>query len=202
MVVGSGLRYEANAQNPTRARTESGREVLLYPDGTWKYAEVATREPTRPGAFNRPATADKAVTSQKVAFKIWIDQSKWKESRKASEAVEFQFAYVTGDAYAMAITERLSIPLSSLKEIAVTNAKGVAPDIRVVLEEERTVNGLKVMCLVMEGTVKGIGFTYYGYYYSDKTGTIQLVTYTGQTLFQEFKPELTKFLNGLEAYER
>jgi hypothetical protein len=189
-------------QNPTHARTENGREVLLYPDGTWKYAENASLASAPPGTFNKSSNATKAISSQKGAFRIWIDEAKWKQVPNRNEDAEFQFTLVSGEAYAMAITERLPIPINSLKEIALSNAKIVAPDIHVVLDEERVVNGHKILCLIMEGKIKEIPFVYYGYYYSDKTGTIQLITYTGQALFEEYKEELTNFLNGLEVYQK
>lgn len=64
----------------------------------------------------------------------------------------------------------------------------------------RTVNGKTVMVLVIEGSVKGIPITYYGYYYGDKDGAIQVVGSTGQGLFAKYEAEFTKFLNGLEIY--
>jgi len=47
----------------------------------------------------------------------------------------------------MIITEKVEIPLKSLKNIALVNVKSVAPDVSVVMEEYRNVNGLKVLCL-------------------------------------------------------
>jgi hypothetical protein len=51
--------------------------------------------------------------------------------------------------------------------------------------------------MVMKGTIEGIQFVYYGYYYAGKAGTIQLLTYTSQNLFAEYKSEMTELLNGL-----
>ena len=39
--------------------------------------------------------------------------------------------------------------------------------------------------------MKSIPFQYYGYYYSDKNGAIQVLTYTGQNLFDEYKEPIT-----------
>jgi hypothetical protein len=49
----------------------------------------------------------------------------------------------------------------------------------------------------LEGTIEGVQFVYYSYYYAGKAGTVQLLTYTSQNLFSEFEPEMTEFLNGL-----
>ena len=98
----------------------------------------------------------------------------------------------------MVLSEGISIPISSLKKIALENAKAVAPDSKIVSEETRIVNGKEVLCLILEGTVEQIPFTYYGYYYGGKQGTIQVITFTGQSLFAKYKKEFTEFLNGLE----
>jgi hypothetical protein len=48
------------------------------------------------------------------------------------------------------------------------------------------------------GTAQGIPFHYYGYYYTGKLGSVQVITYTGESLFEEYKPEFDELLNGLE----
>jgi hypothetical protein len=85
----------------------------------------------------------------------------------------------------------------ALKEIVIKNAQNAAPDAKVVHEDNRIVNGKKVFCMRMEGTVAGVPFIYYGYYYAGKAGIVQLITYTGQNLYPEYESEMTEFLNGL-----
>ncbi len=102
--------------------------------------------------------------------------------------------------YAMLISEKLTIPIESLKNIVLENAREATPDIKIVHQEYRNVNGIQVLMLQMQGTIQGIQFTYFGYYYSNEQGTIQLLTYTGANMFQEYKNEIEKFLNGLVQY--
>ena len=97
----------------------------------------------------------------------------------------------------MIITEKTEIPLEALKEIAVKNARDAAPDIDVAEEEYRMVNNKKVLCLQMNGTIKGIQFSYFGYYYSSPNGTIQFLTYTSKNLFLNSRNEMQELLNGL-----
>jgi hypothetical protein len=87
--------------------------------------------------------------------------------------------------------------MANLKRIALENMREVAPDARVVFEQTRRVNGLEVLCLKVAATMQGIPLTYYGYYHSSDAGTIQLLTYTGNTLLPEFEADFTEFLNGL-----
>lgn len=97
----------------------------------------------------------------------------------------------------MAIVEKVEIPLESLEKIALENAKNAAPNTHVVKREYRYVNGLKVLMLQMNGTMQGISFSYFGYYYSDSNGTVQLVGYTSQNLLSLYKSAIEDFLNGL-----
>jgi hypothetical protein len=96
----------------------------------------------------------------------------------------------------MMITENIEVPLETLKTIALQNGKEASPDIKIVKEEYRTVNDKKILLLQMNGTVQGIKLSYYGYYYSNSKGTLQFLTYTSQSLFDNYFTEIEDFLNG------
>jgi hypothetical protein len=49
----------------------------------------------------------------------------------------------------------------------------------------------------MKGTYQGIDVVYYGYYVSGKWGSLQALTFTGESLFDEYRDDFTEFLNGL-----
>lgn len=76
------------------------------------------------------------------------------------------------------------------------NGRESAPDLKVIQEEYRMVNGQKVLFLQLNGTLQGIKFTYYGYYYSNSSGTVQFITYTSQSLLEAYKEDCEKILNG------
>jgi len=99
------------------------------------------------------------------------------------------------------LTESIQIPIESLRFIALSNGKKVAPDLVIVKEEYRMVNGLKMLMLQMDGTIKGIQFSYYGYYYSNDKGTIQFITYTSQSKLLELKSFCEELLNGFVVLE-
>lgn len=188
---------QAAAQSPARARTETGRDVLLYPDGTWKYAAEEAKA-KQGSAFNKQTTASAAFTPQRGDFVIWYDPNKWRQERSREGDDIGHFKLVGTDGYAMILSEGLPMPTDSIKAIALDNAKEAAPDARIVSEERRTVNGKEVLCMVIQGTIHQIPFTYYGYYYGGKQGAIQVLTFTGQSLFAKHKTDFTEFLNGLE----
>jgi hypothetical protein len=99
--------------------------------------------------------------------------------------------------YGMVIAEKMEIPLETLKKIAIDNGRKSAPDLVIQNEEYRTVNGLRVLHLQMAGTMQGIKFFYYGYYFSNESGTVQFVTYSAQNLLGTFKSDIEELLNGL-----
>ena len=98
------------------------------------------------------------------------------------------------------LNSKVKMPMGWLlpKEL---NAKSIAPDIKVVMEEYRIINGKKVFCMQMNGTTQGVKFSYFGYYYAYEHGTIQFITYTSQSLLNEYKPDMEELLNGFTINE-
>jgi hypothetical protein len=190
----------------TQAVTSNGDEVVLYEDGTWKYAKKAdaaeSKIDTNKIIFTKNSDASFLLKSKITNVGINLNPQKWsfKKSTTNDEA-EYSLQFKGKDAYAMFIVERIEIPLENLKAIALENAKAVAPDAKVVSEEYRKVNGNLVYCMQMNGTTQGIKFSYYGYYYSFKNGTVQFVSYTSQNLMREYKKDLEDLLNGLMVVE-
>ena len=189
-----------------KAVTSTGEEVILISDGTWKYTSAVAAETkeiaVNPAPFAKGKDATFQAKSTVVNAGIFLNPKKWSFKKGAPDgAAEFTFELKGKDAYGMLISERIDIPLESLKNIAFDNAKSAAPDIAIVKQEYRTVNGRKILCMQMDGTVSGIKFTYLGYYYSSKNGAIQLLTYTSQNLLEEYRKDLEDLLNGLEITE-
>src|SRR5258708_29152271 len=87
------------AQNPTRARTEEGSDVLLYPDGTWKYAPLPPKRILPPGEHKSPL-AKTEFKATRGPFSVWVNTDKWQARTLLSGAsAEFQFAHKRGDGY-------------------------------------------------------------------------------------------------------
>ncbi|WP_296385295.1 hypothetical protein [Winogradskyella sp.] len=189
-----------NAQK--KAVTETGDEVLLYDNGTWKYVDDNLNEVTEvklnPKEFKKPSKSNFLLKSTRVDVGVWLNPKEWNfEKAIDNPEAEYEISLKGEDLYGMLITEKMSIPISNLKDIAIENAKLAAPDIRLVKEEYRMVNGLKMLLLEMAGTLQGIKFTYYGYYFSYDGGTIQFITYTSQSLIDSYRPKAEELINGL-----
>ena len=141
------------------------------------------------------------LKSSKTHAAFWIDPKKWtfKKNENGHESAEYTFTVKGSDLYAMVISEQLEIKLEDLVDIAVSNARGAAPDIKVTKKEYRMVNEHKVIYMEMEGTIQSIRFTYLGYYYSDSFGSTQYLTYTGSSLVQKYRQDIDNFLNGFTS---
>jgi len=188
-------------QAQIKAITDTGDEVVLNADGTWKFVnkEDAKIEQLLVNSkkFNKDKKSTFLLKSKKVNVGIWINPKEWElTSQIKNPAAEFIFRKRNEDLYAMMITEKSQIPLESLKKIAIINAQNASPDAKVIKQEYRIVNGVKVIMMQMTVTLQGIKFVYYNYYYSNSNGAVQLLTYTSENLFEHYKKGIEKFLNG------
>ncbi len=184
-----------------KAITEIGDEVILYDDGTWKYlnrdAEMDKSISTNHTPLSRGKNLTFLLKSKKNNFGLWMDPQKWSFKKAVSnKAAEYELRLKGKDLYGIIITEMAVIPVESLIEIALENARKNIPDIVSTLKEYRIVNGNKVILMQMQGTYKGIKLVYYSIYFSDKNGSTQIVTYTSQGLFEELRKEAVDFLSG------
>ena len=184
-----------------KAVTETGEEVILFEDGTWKYQNEddleKTEIPINSRAFKKDDNSTFLLKSNKLNVGFWLNPKLWsfKKATDNSDA-EYELQLKDGDLYGMIISEKVEIPLEALKSIALETGRSVAPDLKIVKEEYRIVNGIKVLLLHMNGTTQGIKFSYYGYYFSSTNGTVQFVTYTAQNLLDGYRKECDILLNG------
>ncbi len=195
-----------NCQAQVSAITSNGEEVILYANGTWKY--VSKNDSVKEISLNSTKFSKNNQSTFQVKSNvltntsIYINPKTWSFKKPGDgSAREYTFQLKEKDAYGMLITERIGIPIESLKDLALKNARKAAPDLQVVKEEFRMVNGVKVLFMQMNGTLQGISFSYYGYYYSSRSGSMQLLTYTSENLLNEYKTNLEELLNGLVVIE-
>lgn len=189
-------------QAQVRAVTEIGEEVILYQDGTWEYLnseELLEKEiPLNKNNFKKDDESTFLLKSKRLNIGVYVNPKKWTFTKGTDNPdAEYEFSLKEEDLYGALITERVEIPIESFRIMALENARTMVPDIKIVKEEYRMVNGLKVLFLQMNGTFQGIKFSFYGYYFSNSKGSMQLITYTSQNLIEAYKSESEKLLNGL-----
>jgi hypothetical protein len=181
--------------------TNTGEEVELYGDGTWKYVHSDTTGSVKLDTviLSKPKQSDYLVKSEKLDVGIWLNKKKWSYSKNEKDEespAEYSFTLTGEDAYGMIITERIPIPIESLLNIAIQNAQSAASNTRVVKDECRQINGTLVHYMQMEGTIQDIEFVYLGYYYSNENGCVQFLTYTAKSLLKEYQKDMEDLLNG------
>lgn len=205
LILGLG---DAVAQ--TKAITDEGREVLLLNNGTWSYVKDSTEVnlsssdslKLNPAKFSKSIGASFLVKSKIFNVGVYMNPTKWTFSghRDNEKNPEYRFSLKSGEAYVMMVTEQTQVSLEGIRDLALLNAQKASVDIKETAAEYRMVNGLKVLCLKMEGTVKGIKFVYFGYYYSNNNGIVQLLGFSSQQYFKTIQKEIESFLNGLVEF--
>ncbi len=180
--------------------------MVLCDDGTWRYIKDSTTENDEAGLiklnpykFSKTANQTFVLKSNTVNVGVFINPQKWTVSaHKDNEVnIEYRFGLKSGNDAAVFLSEKTPIDVKNMGEIALINAQKAASDAVITSQEYRMVNGIKVLCVSMSATIKGIKLKYLGYYYSNSKGTIQLLCYSSDTLYPEAKNDFEAFLNGL-----
>jgi len=203
IVVTFLLLFAVKSYASQKAVTDTGEQVILNNDGTWVYVDKVKKSKqeieTSKTIFNKPPDSTFLLKSTRNNSALWINPVKWSFSKsEQKDAIEYSLKLKDKDLFGMIINEGVELPVESLSDIALSNAQAAAPDAKIVKQEYRIVNGKKILFLEMNGTIKGINFTYWGYYYSSPAGTTQLLAYTASSIVNKYKPEMLDFLNGLD----
>ena len=183
------------------AVTKDGKKVLLYENGTWKYiqdVEGVKMPDSSLKKFSRPAASKTLLASKRTDHAIWYDATKWALSdMKVSDVNEYLFKLKNEDAYCMTVVEKIEIPIDNFKNIVLKSLemKGLE-SVEVLDEDFRMVNGQRVLQLQFTGSLQGMRFTYMGYYFSNESGTSQILCYTSANLFKQYKAQFENMLNG------
>lgn len=193
-----------NAQ--VKAVTENGDEVVLYKNGTYKYLNDdlldANEITLNAQEFSKPVNASFLLKSQKTNVGFWLDPKLWKFGKPQDNPdAEYELELRGEDLYGVIISEKVEFPLINLRDIALENARSVAPDIQIIEQDFRMVNNNKVLFLRMDGTMQGMNVSYYGYFFSSEKGTTQFILYTAQNLLEDYKSIGNDLLNGLVVVE-
>lgn len=185
------------------ATTKDGKIVILNEDGTWVYQPEATGSKTQFNdslitKYSKPAAAKTLLKSERTNHALWYNETKWSKSdMKPSEATEFLLKLKDQDGYCITVAEKIEIPIENFSTIVLKSMKmRGAENVVVEKEEFRMVNGKRVLFMQFTATTSGMTFTYAGYYFSNESGTSQILCYTSKNLFNQYKQEFMNMLNG------
>lgn len=189
--------FEGVSFSQTRATTEDGRAVILQKDGTWQLANVSKVPPvTIKGVCQKPERATQGFRPNDNPAVVWFDPQVWRRNKAGDDPTQFAFIDKGGNVVGSISASGFSVPMETIKNTVIEELRKKGPA-KVVLEENRIVNGEKVLCLRIEETVEGMPIIMYGYLYTGKNGIVSLQTITPQNLYPKYESEMTEFLNGL-----
>ncbi len=184
--------YVNAQQQVIHGTSEDGRPVLLFPNGTWMYEDSTSKLSTQKLT---------CVSSDRVpAVQVCFDESKWSEVDPTEIDHEKSFLHAKGDAYAVLIVERITVPLSSMKGVAIANMESAgATKIDVISERTFKIGQTEFLQIVFDMKIGGVNLSYYGRYWAGKSGTVQLIAATGQNLAEEFEDDFEILLSNLKV---
>ncbi len=197
------LSYQTEAQ--IKAVTDEGKEVVLFDNGTWKFANDSDAKVLETITNNEtPFTKDKASTflyrCKKVNAGIYVNPKIWKIT-DAFKAPMIEYAFtnnLNSSIFGIVVSETAEIgSLKNLKELIVISTQNRADYFKLKESEYRTVNGLKVLYLRYLVNTKGLDFEYQTYAYLTENGYCAITGYAFAKNFDQSKAELDRFLNGL-----
>jgi hypothetical protein len=194
------------------ATTESGEKVILYSDGTWEFdsdetaetkvSEEVVKRTVNPKKFSTPASSKEVLKGSNVDYQVHYNKEKWERLEKnLNENAEYSLIHSDKNSYAIIIPEKISIPVENLKNIVISNARNASKNVKVLVEEERTVNNTKVIMLNIQADIQGMTFVYLYYIYSNEKASIQLIGFTTDELYEEYKKDMEDLLNGFEVIQ-
>lgn len=197
------LSYQAEAQ--IKAVTDEGKEVVLFDNGTWKFANDSDAKALETITTNEtPFTKDKTSTflyrSKKVNAGVYVNPKIWKFT-DAFKTPVLEYAFINNlnsNLFGIFTSETVEVGiLKNLKELLVTTTQSRADYFRLKESEYRTVNGLKVLYLRYLVNAKGLDFEYQTYAYLTDNGYCSITAYSFSKYFDQYKKELDQYINGL-----
>lgn len=146
-------------------------------------------------------SVEKRVPQEKRAFTMDFAPMIWQVTEDGTKDGAMMFQHRAGDTIAMAQALRVDIPKGGLRAYVLDQAKAIAPRIRVVSEQQKSVNGADVTVMHLEGTTTdGVNAVFYGYFFSGAGVYVQALTVTPVERFEQRKGDMTDFLEGLRIH--
>ena len=125
------------------------------------------------------------------------DASKWTRSTVEGEPNSFQLTNSTGDLSVKVVTSRLQVSLDKVPDLELASTQKTDPRARIIDRRFEKVNGVRMGSFQMLATVSGVESWYYTRYYSDASGTIEVIGHAASSLIQQIGPVFDRVLDGL-----
>ncbi len=139
------------------------------------------------------ATGPQLLMLNNGRIKLTYDGDKWTKGPDDDKG-RIWFDHRLGNAFAFVLADLSRRSSDEVANLRVANSNQP----RVLLRENRKVNGTAVCFMILSNRGEEQEFTSYGYYYGGKAGTFELVVATSSDKIRERENDFMELLNGLQ----
>ena len=127
---------------------------------------------------------------------IRYQASSWEE--QATDIVGAREFFNESESFFITLIEEASqIPIDSMPDIAVINAReGVRGDVTEIRRGGRNINGNRFTFIEFSASASGFDLTYLGLFYSDASGTLQILGWSTSNIFEDTRGKIEQFASG------
>jgi hypothetical protein len=176
----------------------------VYWAGPDKYVQLiatTTRETDKDVQVLLDGLSIRVPKTEKRAFTLDYAPTKWRVTDDGSTSGNMYFNHSAGDASAIVNAVRIDAAPATLRAWVLEQAKALAPDVKIVSEQPKSVNGAQVMMMQLEGsTSEGVPIVMLGYFFRGGGAYVQAVTVTARARFAQRKADMTELLDGLQIH--
>jgi hypothetical protein len=203
------------AATTAQVKTDTTIEITIKVKGTIKYKvgdstvklftihpdSLSNNDsiPLNPQNYEVPFAATYLYKSKMAGIGLYVDKDLWGiKSCSMNESCEKKFLCKGENCFASLVTESTEdVALRDMEYFVLESALTNSPDAEITMKEFRMVNGIKVLCLGLKGSIKSLRFEGLTYIYTTENEIVQLWCYTTQKKFRKKLGIIERFLCGL-----
>lgn len=192
------LNINNNLIGQIKAITDTGDEVILHEDKTWRYKIEKTKiDSNKIQKTPNNINTTHLFKSDVGDYGVYINTNIVKTNKtKLNKDAEFSFSSINGKFWAIFMSENIGIPLKSVKEFKINTMKEKMDSFEILQEEEKNINGINIIHCRFKGTANNLNFIYCVYFASCDSSTSQLFAYCLENDFENNRNDIYKLLNG------
>lgn len=195
------------------ATTSNGDQVILNKDGTWKQIDTTSLSVTsllgslyptsiiysNEKKFSKAGNATHLIKSKKLPVGFYVNNKYWGMRRgQTNDNFEFYFFNKIDEGYAhMEVNTTKGLSLENMREDHLRSIRKIMPDAVIKLCEYRNINGLKILCTDIIGTLDNYKGEFFTYTFVSNDGIVDIQVTNSQEKFIKYRDVYEEFLNGL-----
>lgn len=130
--------------------------------------------------------------------RLEFNSKQWAK-KDSSAAGPWVLTAFDGDLFLKVVAERAEIPMEKIADFMIANAKGIDPKAKITRQGTRVVDGVRLGVLEYELISDGVPYSYYAHFYSDSSGSIQMIGGCARNLMAGFRSEIEGLIAGFRV---